>query len=257
VIAGSIIALWGAFRLRRPAPLAAAALTGAVTLLVPLVGYNMIAFGTPFRLGYEGVNGFPGMKEGLFGLTTPKIPVLGQIIVGPRRGLLWVAPILFRAPFGLWQLGKRERGLAMTLAGAALAVLLVNAAYVYWDGGHSTGPRHATPAIGVLSVGLAVYWQTLVYWWERAIALTVLGVSIAINLAIAAANITAPDDYKFPLWDPILKTDWATGTLRTLPSDFLGWSPFAGVALYLVLAIPLAVLLLASVRRSASPAVAT
>ena len=248
VLAGSIIALWGAFRLRRPAPLAAAALAGAATLLVPLVAYNMIAFGTPFRLGYEGVNGFPGMKEGLFGLTSPKTAVLAEIVVGLRRGLLWVAPILILAPFGLWQLAKRQRGLAVTLAGAAIVVLLVNAAYVYWDGGHSTGPRHAVPAIGLLAIGLAPYWASLVYWWERAIAATILGVSVAINLAIAAANITAPDEFKFPLWDPILKTDWATGTLRTLPSDFLGWSPFAGVALYLVLAIPLGLLLWQGVR---------
>ncbi|MEO5493885.1 MAG: hypothetical protein ABIR08_07640 [Sphingomonas sp.] len=251
VLAGSIIALWGAFRLRRPAPLAAAALAGAVTLLVPLIAYNMIAFGTPFRLGYEGVNGFPGMKEGLFGLTSPKLAVLAEIIVGLRRGILWVAPILILAPFGLWQLAKRQRELAITLAVAAIVVLLVNSAYVYWDGGHSTGPRHAVPAIGLLAIGLAAYWASLDYWWERALATAILGVSVAINLVVAAANITAPDEFKFPLWDPIVKTDWAAGTLRTLPSDFLGWSPFAGVALYLILAVPLGLLLWASVRATA------
>ncbi|MDB5678782.1 hypothetical protein [Sphingomonas bacterium] len=254
VLAGSIIALWGAFRLRAPRSLAAAALAGAAVLLIPLIAYNMVAFGTPFRLGYQGVNGFPGMNEGLFGLTSPKFAVLSEIVVGLRRGMLWVAPILILSPFGLWQLSKRHRALAITLASAAVVVLLVNAAYVYWDGGHSTGPRHSVPSIGLLAIGLATFWANRIYWWERAFAAAVLGVSIAINLAIAAANITTPDEYKFPLWDPILKTDWATGVLRTLPSDFLGWTPFAGVALYVVIAIPLAVLLLASVRRSARPA---
>ena len=94
VLAGSVIALWGAFRLRRPAPLAAAALAGAVDAAGPAVAYNMLAFGTPFRLGYQGVNGFPGMNEGLFGLTSPKFAVLSEIIVGLRRGMLWVAPVL-------------------------------------------------------------------------------------------------------------------------------------------------------------------
>ncbi|THD35919.1 MAG: hypothetical protein E7773_08190 [Sphingomonas sp.] len=243
VLAGSVIALWGAFRLRKPRPLIAAALAGAAVLLVPLIGYNMLAFGTPFRLGYQGVSGFPGMNEGLFGLTSPKFAALSEIIVGLRRGILWVAPVLLLTPFGLWQLARRERGLALTAASAAVVVLLVNAAYVYWDGGHSTGPRHSVPAIGLLAIGLATFWANRIYWWERAFAAAILCVSIAINLAIAAANITAPDTYAFPLWDPILKTDWAGGTLRTLPSDFLGWTPFAGVALYLVLAIPLAVLL--------------
>ncbi|MBS0480130.1 MAG: hypothetical protein JSR79_12645, partial [Proteobacteria bacterium] len=186
--------------------------------------------------------------EGLFGLTSPKIAVLSDIVVGMRRGLLWVAPILILAPFGLWQLAKRERGLAVALAAAAGVVLLVNAAYVYWDGGSSTGPRLAVPAIGLLSIGLGAYWASLVYWWERALAAAILGVSVVINLAIAAADIVASGEYKFPLWDPILKTDWGTGALRTLPSDFLGWSPLAGTALYLCLAIPLALLLWDSVR---------
>ncbi|MBN8816163.1 MAG: hypothetical protein J0J06_12035 [Sphingomonas sp.] len=250
VLAGSVIALWGAFRLRRPAPVAAAALAGAVTLLVPLIAYNMIAFGTPFRLGYEGVHDFPGMQQGLFGLTSPKLAVLAEIVVGMRRGLLWVAPVLILAPFGLWQLAKRQRSLAVMLAAAALVVLLVNAAYVYWDGGSSTGPRHAIPVIGLLAIGLASYWSSLVFWWERALAAAILGVSVAINLAIAAADIVASDEYKFPLWDPILKVDWPTGTLRTLPSDFFGYSPIAGVVFYLCIALPIAALLWWSVRSS-------
>ena len=189
------------------------------------------------------------MNEGLFGLTSPKLAVLSEIIVGLRRGILWVAPVLILAPFGLWQLARGHRGLAVTLASAATVVLLVNAAYVYWDGGHSTGPRHAVPAIGLLAVGLATFWANRIYWWERAFAAAILGLSVAINLAIAAANITAPDEYRFPLWDPILKADWADGVLRTLPSDFLGWTPFAGVALYLMLAIPLAAMLLRALPR--------
>jgi len=246
VLAGSVIAIWGAARLRTPRSIGIAAAAGAVMLIVPFVAYNLIAFGTPVRLGYSGVVGFAGMNEGLFGLTVPKLAVLSEIVVGLRRGILWVAPILILTPFGLWHLGKRQRGLAVMLAVAALVVLLVNSAYVYWDGGHSTGPRHAVPAIGLLALGLAAFWAQTIYWWERAFGLALLGLSVAINLAIAAANITAPDTYRFPLWDPILKTDWPTATLRTLPSDFLGWSPFAGVALYLLLAIPLGVLLVRS-----------
>ena len=248
VLAGSVIALWGAFRLHRPAPLAAAALAGAVILLVPLATYNMIAFGTLFRLGYQGVNDFPGMHEGLFGLTSPKLAVLSEIIVGMRRGILWVAPVLILGPFGLWQLAKRQRSLAVMLGIAALVVLLVNAAYVYWDGGSSTGPRHAVPVIGLLAIGLATYWASLTFWWERALAGAILAVSIAINLAIAAADIVVSGEYKFPLWDPILKVDWATGTLRTLPSDFLGYPPVAGVIFYFCIALPLAFLLWRSVR---------
>lgn len=82
----------------------------------------------------------------------------------------------------------------------------------------------------------------------------VLLVSVAINLMIAAANITTPDAYPFPLADPILG-DWRMGMLRTLPSDFLGWSPTAGAGVYLSIALPLATLLLV-LRRDRIPIVA-
>jgi hypothetical protein len=249
VLAGLVIAVWGGLRLRSSRPIAAAALAGAATLLVPFVAYNLIAFGVPFRLGYQGVTGFPGMDQGLFGLTFPSPAVFLQLLVGLRRGLVWVAPVLVLAPLGLWWLGRWERSLAITLTAAVLVVLLVNSAYFYWDGGHSTGPRHSVPAIGLLVIGLGPFWAGLRHRWERIAAAALLGMSVAINLAIAAANITAPDTYAFPLWDPILKTDWREGILRTLPSQFLGWTVFEGVALYLILALPLAALLLAPDRR--------
>ena len=250
VLPGLAIASWAAWRWRRAVPIAIAAIAGAATLLVPFVAYNLIAFGTLFRLGYSGVVGFAGMQQGVFGLTWPRPGVLVELLVGPRRGLLWVAPVLLLAPPGLWLLGRRDRGLAMGLASAALIVLLVNAAYVYWDGGHSTGPRHSVPAFGLLAIGLAPAWAALRHGWQRLAAGASLALSIAINLMIAAANITAPDSYPFPLADPIL-TDWQAGNLRTLPGDLFGWTAYAGVALYLALALPLAALVLARVRRSA------
>ncbi len=254
VLAGSVIALWGIWRLRAVRPLAAAAIAGAVVLLVPLVAYNLVAFGTPFRLGYQGVVGFDGMNQGLFGLALPDARVLVEIVAGKRRGLLWVAPVLVLAPAGLWQLARRQRATALMLAGAIAAILLVNAAYVYWDGGNSTGPRHSVAALGLLAVGLAPFWAGLRRMWERVVVGVLLALSIAINLAIAAADTLAPADAAFPLWDPILAVDWRGGILRTLPSDWLGWSPFAGVSLYLALAAPLALVLAITARAAARSA---
>jgi hypothetical protein len=139
---------------------------------------------------------------------------------------------------GSWLLGRKHRGLAVMLAAAALTVLLVNSAYVYWDGGHSTGPRHSVPAIGLITIGLAPFWTSLRFAWERAVTVALLLVSVVINLMIAAANITTPDTYRFPLTDPIL-TAWKAGALRTLPSDFLGWSPVTGTAVYVAAAVTL------------------
>jgi hypothetical protein len=250
-LAGSVIAVWGALRLWRAdrRAVAAAAAAGLVTLLVPFMTYNMIAFGTPFRLGYQGVVGFAGMDEGLFGLTSPKPIVLLKLLIGMRRGLLWVAPVLVPAVVGLWLLGRKHRELAVMLAMAALTVLLVNSAYVYWDGGHSTGPRHSVPAIGLIAIGLAPFWASLRFAWERVVTVGVLLVSVVINLMIAAANVTTPDTYRFPLADPILPA-WRAGWLRTLPSDFLGWNPVTGTMVYVAAAATLAILLSRSVTAS-------
>ena len=68
----------------------------------------MIAFGTLFKLGYEGVVGWNGMQQGLFGITYPKPLVLLKILFGLRRGLIWVAPVLVLAPFGLARLIRRR-----------------------------------------------------------------------------------------------------------------------------------------------------
>ena len=249
VLPGAVIAVWGAIRLRRARPVAIASVAGLATLLIPFVAYNLVVFGMPFRIGYQGVVGFAGMNQGLFGLTAPKPTVVLDILFGQKRGLVWVAPILVLAPVGLWLLGRRARGLALTLTAAVTVVLMVNAAYVYWDGGHSTGPRHSVPAIGLLAIGLAPLWASLHQFWQRIATGALLGLSVVINLMIAAANVTAPDTYPFPLADPIL-TSWRNGALRTLPSEFFGWTPLAGVVLYLAIALPLTAWLLAHVRRS-------
>ena len=54
---------------------------------------------------------------------------------------------------------------------------------------------------------------------------------MAINLAIAAAEIVAPDHYRFPLWHPILTQDWPQALFRDVPGEFWGWSHGAGMAL--------------------------
>ena len=239
VIGGTLIALWALWRLRRRIGAVRAigwAVAGGMTAGVALAGYNLLAFGTIFRLGYQGVVGFEGMQQGLFGLTSPKAAVLNEIIFGLRRGLIWVAPVLVLAPIGLLRLARGQGAMAVMIVGVVAAVLLVNSAYVYWDGGFSTGPRHSVPAIPMLALALAPLWAELQHLRARIAAAALLALSIGINLAIAAAEIVAPDTYHFPLWRPILAEDWPRGAFRDLPGEFWGWPHFAGMALYLVLA---------------------
>lgn len=232
VLAGSAIGLWALWRLRdvpdQPRlPLVGAFIGGGIVAAIPLIGYNLFAFGVPMKFGYSGVVGFDGMQQGFFGLTYPKLSVLFELLVGLRRGLIWVAPVLLLAPIGLVQLYCRPsfRPMAMMAIAVITIVLLVNASYFYWDGGFSTGPRHSVPALPLLAFGLAPLWTALRRWRAKAAILAPLSLSITINLMIAAAEITAPDKAPFPLWRPILVENVAYGYFRDLPGQFWGWTP--------------------------------
>jgi hypothetical protein len=240
---GLAIALWALWRLRRW-PLAEkrgalfAAVGAGILALLPLIAYNLIAFGTVFRLGYQGVVGFEGMNQGLFGLTYPKPWVLYEILFGSRRGMVWVAPIALVGAVGLGGLVRdhRTRDLGVLAVAIVAMMFLYNAAYVYWDGGNSTGPRHAVPALGFLALGLPAIWRVTRGWAARAGLVALLGVSIAINLAIVSAEITSGGKGDFPLWEDVILHRFLTGDLRTLPSDFGGWTPWEGLAWWALLA---------------------
>lgn len=257
VLLGAPVALWALWSIRgwdRPAQLhtIGLAIAGGVIAAIPLLVYNLATFGHPFTTGYAGVVGFEGMKQGLFGLTYPKLDVLYEIVIGKKRGMIWVAPILALAPFGIWTLlrDSARRDIGVLAAGGALACFLYHAAYIYWDGGNATGPRHALPAIAYLALGLAAYWGSASRT-ERALGIAFLGTSIAINLMIAAVDIQAPHHFAAPLTDHILPGFLALN-LRTVPSEFWGWSPGAGLTLYLALAAILSTLLALACRRSAT-----
>ena len=257
VLLGAPVALWALWSIRgwdHPAQLRTLglAIAGGIVAALPLLAYNLATFGHPFTTGYSGVVGFEGMKQGLFGLTYPKLDILYEILFGKRRGIIWVAPILALAPFGIWSLLRDTPrcNLGVVAAGGALACFLYHAAYVYWDGGNATGPRHALPAIAYLAIGLAAYWGSASRV-ERGLGLAFLAASVALNLMIAAVDIHAPHHFATPFTDHILPGFLAL-KLRTLPNEFWGWSPGTGLALYLTLAATLAALLALTCRRSAS-----
>ena len=254
-LAGGCIALWAVWRWRHHPHcwrMIVAAGAGGIVSLIPLGAYDLIAFGTPFRIGYSGVVGWEGMQHGLFGLGWPRPDVYRAITVGPQHGLMWVAPILILAPLGLaaWWERRPMRDLIVMILATCLVVLSVNAAYVYWQGGNSTGPRLSVPLVGVLSLGLAPAWMVLTSRGRRSAASALLALSIAVNAVIAAANIFAVPTFAFPLWSDVLAGAFARGEIVSLGSDYAGWSPWAGFAGWTVLAVPTIVWL--AIRASAT-----
>lgn len=259
ILTGAPVALWALWRIRSWQPRApgrtvAFALAGGIAASIPLFAYNVAVFGHPFQTGYSGVVGFEGMQQGLFGLTYPKPDILWEILAGKRRGMVWVAPVLVLAPFGIWTLLRdpKTRDIGVMAAGGAVIAFLYHASYIYWDGGNSTGPRHALPAVAYLAIGLAAFWAGASRV-ERWLGGGFLAVSVAINLAIAAAEVQAPHFYPAPVTQHIIPKLLA-GDIRTIPNEFWGWSPSAGLGLYLALAGLLVALLARAWRRESQAA---
>ena len=119
----------------------------------------------------------------------------------------------------------------------------------YWQGGNTTGPRFAIPAVAPLALGLAAAWA---HAGDRSIRIgmaALLALSIPINAAIASAEIFAPPGSAFPVWQAVIAGPFADGVLRTLPSEWFGWSPWAGFRWWCALALPMLGWLVWRVRR--------
>jgi hypothetical protein len=147
---------------RRRLPVVGGIAIGALACVAVLLIYQQAAFGSPFDAGYRHVQGFTGMQQGMMGITYPKAHVIHEILFGRFRGLLPLAPALAAGPVGLvlcWRRGRRAEVISALLV--ILYYLTLNAAYVYWNGGWSYGPRHLAPALPFLALGLAFLWQRL------------------------------------------------------------------------------------------------
>ncbi len=242
VVAGGAIALWAAWRAWRRADrvtVLGLAIAGGLIGLVPLFAYNLFAFGNPFQLGYEGVVGFDGMNQGLFGVGLPDPLVLWRITFGQQRGLFWFAPVLL---LGLWGVAllirdRRTRDIGLVVLAVAAITLLINAGYFYWDGGYSTGPRHSVPIVGVLSLGVAAAWAKRGRGVGRYLPAEVIVLSIAINACMAATDIYGNPGAAFQLREVVMGP-FVDGHIRSFASDWLGWSPGAGFILWQAVAIP-------------------
>jgi hypothetical protein len=139
---------------------------GALIPTSILLGYNFLAFGSPWRMGYffEVLDQFSAVHSATnpLGIGRPDWSKLGELIWGERRGLIRFAPIVLLTVPGLLALFFRRAWSILIVSTLTMAaVLLVNLSYPEWTGGWSTGPRLLLPLLpfamlpvaGLLSVG--------------------------------------------------------------------------------------------------------
>jgi hypothetical protein len=204
---------------------------GALTCAAVLMAYQYVCFGSPFHLAYSSEQGYEGMQQGVFGIGAPRMDRLYQILLGDYRGLLPLAPELAFAPVGLAILlfkGARARRAALVAGAIGVYYVLLNAGYMYWEGGWSYGPRHLTPGIPFFCVGLAILWtETPAMVRAGLAALSAWGT--ALSLVAVATMASPPVQFLHPVRELLLPAfrdgDLALNTQRFTDAgvDVGGW----------------------------------
>lgn len=205
--------------------LAACALVTGLAFALPLLIYNNLAFGAPWRLGYQSVQGFPGTKQGFLGLGNPSLNVLFEIIGGARRGILLICPLLLLVPVGLIHMSMlgEQRRLAILITFIVAYYLLLNSSYYYWDGGWSTGPRHITGMLPFACLALGAVWNSAGKCMRAFVLLLVLA-SSALALMCASTDMFAPDDIGNLLFEVVIPR-FLGGYSTAVPVPLFGWRP--------------------------------
>jgi hypothetical protein len=174
---------------RRGVAYAGGALAGAL----PMLAFNLWAFGNPLKLAYGDAVAFPGASghdklglnsHGFFGITAPRFDSATDLLFA-GRGLLVLTPIIVMAVAGVIMMRRRgHRAEANVILAVAAVYFLYNAGYWLPFGGGTPGPRFLIPALPFLALGLA-------FAYRRLPALT-LGLAIPSGLLMVAGSLTYP-----------------------------------------------------------------
>jgi len=176
---------------RQLAAFAAAALAAALVLGV----YNKVAFGSPFHLGYASVQGFDGMRSGLFGVTRPRTEALRGLLIGPRS-LLYTSPLLVLGLLGhgISLARARQRWTAIFSLIVIVYGILLNASYIYWNGGWTYGPRHLTIVLPFLALGLPPLFDAI-WRYVRPLAWVALVAGVFLTFIVVSTEGMTPKTF--------------------------------------------------------------
>lgn len=194
--ASAVIGIYAIARLPLP-PIAAAKRAiafggGALTGLLPLLLYNIWAFGSATHLSYadavakEGRSGHAvlGLNDsGFFGIGLPKPIALIDILLSPR-GLITVTPICVLGIVGLVIASLRRNADALGALGVVLFYLFYLSGYWLPFGGSAPGPRFLVVAMPFAGLGLPLAWRR---WPSATAALAAAGASV-----MAVATVAKP-----------------------------------------------------------------
>lgn len=166
---------------------------GALGPACGLLAWNDACFGSPFAVsyGYKAASNLAAVHaQGAFGFTLPSAERLAGILIGPRRGLLFLAPWMLAGLAGSL-MAASNRGFTaawrVALGAGVPAWCLLVSGFVDWTAGASVGPRHLLPGLPLMAVGSMVLLQASPASAGRRIALAAAAGPILSAFALSAA----------------------------------------------------------------------
>jgi hypothetical protein len=207
---------------RRPVSALGSFVVGAVVPTLVLLGYNQLAFGSPWEMGYfhHATRIFADVHsaENPLGLRRPDWSKAVPLDWGSYRGLLFYAPVVAASvPGWIVLVWRRLWGIAAVSALAVAAVFLVNLSYPEWTGGWSTGPRLLVPLLPFAMLPVAA----LLAAGGRAATAAVLILALAgaaVNLLFQGVGARLPQD----VLDPVREAVWPLWCGKPMPPWWLG-----------------------------------
>ena len=219
-------------------------LIGSLPMILALMVYDRLCFGSPFLLPFHFQAGdhVDVNKTTFLGFGFPTLKALFGLLFSPACGLFFYSPWLFTSFFALFYASRfptRTSFLVSYLAPWSLIILI--SSYHFWHGGWSIGPRYLTACLPFFLFPLAVLLGCVASPWRHLLLLFVVataGVSIAAHSLVLISYIYYPlgpheffSNFVTVLSIPFLKSGHGAYTA----ANFFGASVPLSQALYVLL----------------------
>ncbi len=132
-----------------------------------LMFYNKAAFGSLFSTGYSHIANptFAQFhKDGILGITTPKLNALFGSLFSSMRGIFYFMPALLFSIAGIFYMikSKENRRDGILILIILILMLYFISSFSYWQAGGTISQRHLTALIPFLMIPLALFAKVVI-----------------------------------------------------------------------------------------------